>query len=51
MVRLAGEGLRSVGVERPPLIQERLLYPAPRSPFTGRGRVEHANPGPRLRGG
>jgi hypothetical protein len=37
MVRLASEGLRSVGVERPPLIQERLLYPAPRSPFTGRG--------------
>jgi hypothetical protein len=30
MVRLAGEGLRSVGVEPPPLIQERVLYPAHR---------------------
>jgi hypothetical protein len=38
MVRLAGEALRSVGVERPPLIQERLLYLARRSPFIGPGR-------------
>jgi hypothetical protein len=43
---VAGDGLRSVEEEAPLLIQERLLYPAPRSPFTGRGGVEHANPGP-----
>jgi hypothetical protein len=33
----AGEGLRSVGVEPPPLIQEQPLYPAPGSPVTGQG--------------
>src|SRR5215212_96980 len=44
---VAGEGLRSVGVE-PPLIQERLLYPAHRSPFTGRGEVECVIPDPWL---
>src|ERR671913_1865368 len=48
---VAGEGLRSVGADGELPIQERLLYPAPRSTFTGRGGVEHANPGPRLRGG
>ena len=45
---VAGEGLRSVGADGELPIQERVLYPAPRSPFTGRGGVEHANPGPRL---
>src|SRR5215211_1033356 len=35
---VAGDGLRSVGVEPPPLIQERVLYPAHRSPFIGPGR-------------
>jgi hypothetical protein len=49
MVGFAGEGLRSVGANGELPIQERVLYPAPRSPFTGRGGVEHANPGPRLR--
>jgi hypothetical protein len=49
MVWLAGEGLRSDGANGELPIQERVLYPAPRSPFTGRGGVEHANPGPRLR--
>src|SRR5215212_1313133 len=44
---VAGEGLRSVGVG-PPLIQERLLYPAHRSTFTGRGSLQCVNPGPRL---
>ena len=39
MVRLAGEGLRSVGADGELPIQERVLYPAPRSPFTGRGPV------------
>jgi hypothetical protein len=44
MVGVAGEGLRSVGV--PISNQERLLYPAPRSPFTGRGSLLSVNPGP-----
>jgi hypothetical protein len=43
----AGEGLRSVGAEPIDPIQERVLYPAPRSPFTGRGRLQLVNPGPR----
>ena len=34
---VAGEGLRSVGADGELPIQERVLYPAPRSPFTGRG--------------
>jgi hypothetical protein len=33
----AGEGLRSVGVAPTSPIQERVLYPAPRSPFIGPG--------------
>jgi hypothetical protein len=38
MVRLAGEGLRSLrSVGMAILNQERLLYPAPRSPFIGPG--------------
>jgi hypothetical protein len=37
MVGLAGEGLRSVGADGELPIQERVLYPAPRPPFTGRG--------------
>jgi hypothetical protein len=34
---VAGEGLRSVGAASTSPIQERLLYPAPRSTFAGRG--------------
>src|SRR5215211_2974317 len=45
---VASEGLRSVGANGELPIQERVLYPAPRSPFTGRGGVDHASPGPRL---
>ncbi len=45
---VAGEGLRSVGADGELPIQERVLYPAPRSPFTGRGGVECVNPGPRF---
>ena len=45
---VASEGLRSVGADGELPIQERVLYPAPRSPFTGRGLVERINPGPRL---
>jgi len=33
----AGEGLRSVGADGELPIQERVLYPAHRPPFTGRG--------------
>ncbi len=48
MVRLTGEGLRSVGVLPIDPIQERFLYPAPRSTFTGRGSLHWVIPGPRL---
>src|SRR3954470_23749014 len=34
---VAGEGLRSVGAASTSPIQERILYPARRSPFMGRG--------------
>jgi hypothetical protein len=34
---VAGEGLRSVGADGELPIQERVLYPAPRSPFIGPG--------------
>jgi hypothetical protein len=35
-------------VEPPPLIQERVLYPAPRSTFAVRGSLLCVKPGPRL---
>jgi hypothetical protein len=44
---VASEGLRSVGADGELPIQERVLYPARRSPFTGRGGVECVNPAPR----
>jgi hypothetical protein len=44
MVGLAGEGLRSVGVLPIDPIQERVLYPAHRSPFTGRGSLQWSTP-------
>ena len=44
----AGEGLRSVGADGELPIQEHVLYPAPRPPFTGRGSLQCVNPGPRL---
>src|SRR5215207_9904193 len=44
----AGEGLRSVGADGELPIQERMLYPAPRSPFTGRGSLQWVNPAPWL---
>ena len=37
VVGLAGVGLRSVGANGELPIQERVLYPAPRSPFIGLG--------------
>jgi hypothetical protein len=36
---VAGDGLRSVGVDALPPIQECMLYPAHRPPFTGRGSL------------
>src|SRR5215211_3564629 len=45
---VAGEGLRSVGADGELPIQERVLYPAPRSPFTGRGSILCVNSGPQL---
>jgi hypothetical protein len=45
---VAGEGLRSVGADGELPIQELLLYPAPRPPFTGRGSLRCVIPGPHL---
>ena len=47
---VAGEGLRSVGVEPKSLIQERVLYPAPRPSFTGRSILRGPSPFVRSRG-
>src|SRR5918993_3348056 len=41
---LAGEGLRSVGVEPTNPIQERVLFPAPRPPSTGRSILRSLSP-------
>src|SRR5215207_2917292 len=45
---VASEGLRSVGANGELPIQERVLYPAPRSPLAGRGSLQWVNPGPHL---
>src|SRR5215208_3340638 len=41
---VAGEGLRSVGVAPTSPIQERVLYPAHRSTFKGRGILRGPSP-------
>jgi hypothetical protein len=48
MVGLRAMVLGRLGQTENSPIQEHVLYPAPRSPFTGRGLVERINPGPRL---